>query len=589
MLGFVVPFVARLASSAPERFGRRFGVVYALNTFGAVLGAVAAGAWLVPWLGTARTLSALALLAALASLYVLARGVPRELRVRALGAATLLGLAGLAVGHGADPVRRFLLSRVNPGSVLSYEEGRVQTVAVLQEDDDQRLSYLRMVTNQTSLTGTHLYARRYMTLLGHLPAIFGNEARRANVICLGTGMTAAAVASYPGVERIDIAEISPAVVAAAPLFREASEAVLEDPRVALHVEDGRHVLLAGRQPWDLITLEPPPPRDSGVVSLYSTDFYELGRERLSPGGVLAQWIPLHSQSQDEIRMLVRSFVEVFPHVLGFLPVERELILLGSDLPLTLSEAALAERLAPEPVRRSLARVGLAEPEALLATALLDREGLLRLAGEAPLVSDDRPRVEYFARYGRRPSPPQAAPLAAAPLPLERLVDGPVSEGFRQRFERARRALLAALGSVWAFEAGRPAEGKQLILGALLLRPEDPYLLWAAGLSDEHLERMRRRAESHPEDRRGWQVLGEALMHRNRVGEAVEAYRRALALDPNDVETLLPLGVILAESTEMRAEGRRYLIRVLEIAPAHPRAEVVRRLLAALDGRESGAP
>jgi tetratricopeptide (TPR) repeat protein len=286
---------------------------------------------------------------------------------------------------------------------------------------------------------------------------------------------------------------------------------------------------------------------------------------------------------------VRSFVEVFPHVLGFLPVERELILLGSDLPLTLSEAALAERMAPAPVRRSLARVGLAEPEALLATALLDREGLLQLSGEAPLVSDDRPRVEYFASYGRRPPPPPVAPLAATPLPLEGLVDGPVSEDFRQRFERARRALLAALRSVWAFEGNRPAEGKQLILGALLLRPGDPYLLWAAGLSDEHLERMSRRAGSRPQDRRGWQALGEALMHRGRTEEAVEAYRRALALDPQDVETLLPLGVILAESTANRKEGRAYLLRVLELAPAHPRADVVRRILAALDGLESGAP
>jgi tetratricopeptide (TPR) repeat protein len=421
-----------------------------------------------------------------------------------------------------------------------------------------------------------------MSLLGHLPAIFGNEPRRANVICLGTGMTAAAVAAYPGVERIDIAEISPAVVAAAPLFREASEAVLEDPRVRLHVEDGRHVLLSGREPWDLITLEPPPPRDSGVVSLYSIDFYELCRSRLSPGGVVAQWIPLHSQSLEEIRMLVRSFAEPFPHALGFLPVERELILLGSDLPLSLGETALAERLAPGAVRRSLARVGLADPEALLATALLDREGLLRWAGGAPLVSDDRPRVEYFASYGRRPSPPPVAELTREPLPLERLVDGPVSPGFARRFETARRALLATLGSVWAFEQGRPGEGKQLALRALLLRPGDPYLLWAAGLSDEHLVRLRARAEARPDEALGWQVLGEALGHRGRAADSVAAYRRALALDPDDVETLLRLGVLLAESPAHREEGRGFLLRVLEIAPGHPRASVVRQILAQIE-------
>jgi spermidine synthase len=435
-----------------------------------------------------------------------------------------------------------------------------------------------MVTNQTSLTGTHLYARRYMRLLGHLPAAFGSPPRRTFVICLGTGMTAAAVAVYPQVERIDVAEISPAVVDAAPHFREVSDSVLEDARVRLHVEDGRHILLAAREPWDLITLEPPPPRDSGVVSLYSRDFYELCLRRLGAGGVVAQWIPIHSQSGEEIRMLVRTFARVFPHVLGFLPVERELILLGSNESLAIEVTELADRLAPKSVRDSLAPIGLDDPAALLATALLDREGLERFAGEAAVVTDDRPRVEYFARFGRRPPAVPAAPLAAEPVPLEALVAGPVSEEFRARFEAARRGLLALLGSAWLHETNRPQEGDRLATMALVYRPEDPYYLWAAQLTDEHLRRLRHHVDASPEDPRGWMLLGRRLGDRGRLAEAAGAYRRALALAPDEPEALLRLGVILVESSEDREEGRALLLRLLDLVPGHPNAPLVRRIL-----------
>ncbi len=578
-LGFVVPLVARLAAFAPQRLARRFGLAYALNTLGAVAGTILAGLLLIPAIGTARTLGALSLLASVAALVTIYGAVPASGRRRTLSAVAALAALGLILGWGTDPVRDRLLGNFRGKSVLAYREGPVQTIAVIQENNLQQLDFLRLVTNQTSLTGTHLYAKRYMRLLGHLPLLYSREQKRALVICLGTGMTAAAVASHEQVKELDIAEISPEVVSVAPLFEDVSQGVLRDPRTKLLVDDGRHVLLASNRPWDIITLEPPPPRDSGVVSLYTTEFYELCRRRLMPGGVLAQWIPLHSQSEAEIRMLIRSFLDAFPQALGFLPVERDLLLLGSDRELRINPETLAEALAEKSVHDSLQEIGLASPSALLATAMFGRRQLDAIAADAPPVTDDRPRVEYFARHSRRPPLPPIAGWTKSLLPLEELLeDSSVPPDLESSFAQEQGALLEALRGAWLGEAGQVARGSQQQLAAYGMRPDNAYFAWAAGVSDAHIARLRARANERPEEAAGWRELALRLTQKGESDEAVAIYRRALAANPRDTETLLQFGVLLMGPGQQPAEGRALLTRLVKLAPGHPAAAAIRNRL-----------
>ena len=70
--------------------------------------------------------------------------------------------------------------------------------------------------------------------------------------------------------------------------------MLHDPRVAVHVNDGRqHLQMQPRAAYDLITLEPPPIVHAGVGALYSREFYALARTRLKPNGFLSQWLPVY--------------------------------------------------------------------------------------------------------------------------------------------------------------------------------------------------------------------------------------------------------------------------------------------------------
>ncbi|MEN5302883.1 fused MFS/spermidine synthase [Pseudomonas sp. TWI628] len=416
LLGAAFPLVLRLAVE-PGQVGRDVGTVVALNTLGGIVGVMLVGFVLVPQLGLVRTLSVLAVLAAVVGCLAMWRGraVHKGLRVAILGVA----LTTLVVG-GLTPTQRLaeLLPGARSGQLTFYKEGRGGTVAVVSQQRPGG-TFNRLYIQGVSNTGDAMPSLRYMRLQALLPLLIHNrEPRSALVIGFGTGITAGAMLRYPGLQRPVVAELLPEVLAAAPLFN-GNYAAVSDPRLEIRLRDGRRELLRSSERYDLVTLEPPPPSASGVVNLYSRDFYALAASRLEPGGIVAQWLPLPTQNVDDTRSLVRSFLDVFPHASLWTTEFHETLLIGSLEPMQLDVARISQRFAQPTVAGALAEVGVGSVEALLATWLTDREGLLRFAGDAPAVTDDRPRIEYApwvrAREITRVLPPLLALRTPPPL------------------------------------------------------------------------------------------------------------------------------------------------------------------------------
>lgn len=518
-LGAIAAIVGRLSGGAPATIPAGFGIAYAANALASGAGALVAGLVLLPALGATGTLQVGGAVALAAGALVLVRtGTFRE-RTGAAYAALLLVALGAAAGR--EPVRATYARWFGGSRLVAVVEGPVQAVAVTAESTDQFLEFRRLVAHRTSLAATHLASQRYMRLLGHLPVLLAEEPRRALVICLGTGTTVAAVTAHRELERIDVAEISPEVVALVGRVHPAGAAALADPRLRLHVEDGRHVLLASAKPWDVITLEPPPPADAGVVSLYTEEFYALTRARLSPGGVVAQWIPLQSSSLEEVRMLVGAFARSFPHAAAFLPLERDLVLVGSDRPLARPLATWQERIGATGVAASMHEVGFGDATSLLAAAIADRDALLRFSASAPALTDDRPRVE------RRVATllaglPDVRELRRSPDPTASLL-----EGTDPRIRDARHALDLLRAAEDARERGETRLATELRENAYLARPDDPYFRWAARVSDAHLARFVADATRRGNDPRAWASVGEKLRLRGDDAGARAAFTRAL--------------------------------------------------------------
>src|SRR5262249_5414937 len=225
---------------------RDWGRLYALNTLGAVAGALLTAWLLLPNLGFARTAWALGGLLVVTALPL----CPFRWQVGAIAAGlAALGLAGtFESGIGRE---RTLSGVTAPGyQLVAYRESPDSTVSVLDVDGRRWL----LVDGFSASDETK--ASHYMEWMGRLPMLFHPEPKRALVICFGTGQTANAV-RHEGPEHLDIVDISRAVFDMAGYFP-TNEGVLGDPRVRAVVMDGRAWLRRTDEQYDVITLEPMP-------------------------------------------------------------------------------------------------------------------------------------------------------------------------------------------------------------------------------------------------------------------------------------------------------------------------------------------
>ena len=298
-LGAAFPAVLRLAGADGRHTGRNVGVVVALNTAGGIAGTMLTGFVLIPALGLigstrhagchergARTICCYQAVAP-------CRAHHRAGRFSPLASASML----LAVLTPKDRLAQLLPRTRSGGEIVFYDESPGGTVAVIEQRVGKR-SNRRLYIQGVSNSGDTMTSLRYMRLQALLPLLIHNgQPRTAMVIGFGTGITAGALLTYPGLERRICAELLPPVIRAAPLFK-GNLGAGSDRRIEVRLRDGRRELLQNPQHYDLITLEPPPPSAAGVVNLYSADFYRLAAQRLRPSGIVAQWWPLATQNDE---------------------------------------------------------------------------------------------------------------------------------------------------------------------------------------------------------------------------------------------------------------------------------------------------
>jgi spermidine synthase/MFS family permease len=411
--GMALPLAVRVFSGDAERPGSAVGTVYAVNTFGSIAGALAAGLWFLPALGASRSLAVLATCGAVSGAAAAAVAWGRDPKVWiSMAVACACALAILRPpAPFAEAFSRPQRSRDTLGPTLFYKEGATDTVAVVSRgygfrDPDAK----SVLVNGISMTATVKRVWRYMAAEGHLPALLAPQPTRGLVICVGTGITLGALASHESVTAIDAVDLSESVLAALPVFDRENRSASRDPKVNIVHADGRHFLELTDRRYGVITVEPPPPIVAGSVHLYTLDFYQLCRAHLEPGGVIAQWLPLNSQSLASARATAKTFLEAFPYAQLWQPSIRDAVLVGSDRPLQLDTDRLRSAYAAPRTNESLTAAYFETPEALLGTYLLDRNGIAQWAGDADVVTDDRPWIEFFRRYGANMTDPEIGSL-----------------------------------------------------------------------------------------------------------------------------------------------------------------------------------
>ena len=385
-LGMSFPLAVTLFTAGGQRVGGRLGSLYAANVFGAIFGALAAGFLLVPVLGSNATLTVLAVLNLLAAIAILSTDASSRVQVRLSAALASLAIVGLLCVLAPRAYAAVLAARFPGEQILWSEEGLETTVTITRDQDD----HLRMYLNHHHQANDADWMVYFHRMLGHLPMLVHPAPREVLVVGLGGGATAGATTRYEGAQ-ITVVELSRSVVRGAEWFRDVNYAVTERPNLDMLVDDGRNHLLVSGRTYDVVTADAMFPAQAGSTNLYSVEYFRLVRRSLEPGGVMLQWVNADIPEPEQ-KIVIRTFLQVFPHVTLWLDGS---LLVGSDQPLD-RNLPWVDRIFQQPIARgALSQMNIRSGDDVRKLYRADRAAIEAYVGDGPVITDDRPRLEYF--------------------------------------------------------------------------------------------------------------------------------------------------------------------------------------------------
>jgi spermidine synthase len=448
---------------------RAIGRVYAVNTFGAILGVIVAVHGLIPLLGLKGALLGGALVDILLGIYLLRR--PRgELAFSWPGFATVIaGLAAfgiVAAGVRMDPLRmaagvyRDGTARLSADTKIRYYgDGKTATVSVIEWNGRMLLRTNGKTDASVSLQGPPTDDEPTQVLLGALAIGANPQAKRVAVIGMGSGITSATLLSTPTLQRIDTIEIERRMADGAKQFGERNAGLWTDERSHFVFDDAKAWLARSSAPWDIIVSEPSNPWVSGVASLFTTETYERIAKHLAPGGVLVQWIQIYEVDGALLSSIFRALVSHFPHYAVYKGGPGDLIIVASRdrVPVVDATALFKHR----ELGSMLRKVGVTGPADIDARWRGDSRvfNALLAAFDAPVNSDYQPYVDLNAARTRF-----------------------MQADFRPMFETSvgPHPMLEVLGAVVPRTAGSESALGLALAAGLAAAPETPV-----ALSPEH--------------------------------------------------------------------------------------------------------
>jgi spermidine synthase len=390
LMGLAFPIGLHIWTRGAESKGHeaaRIGTFYSLNVAGSIFGSLAAGFLLLPYLGSRTSLLMLAGVTFLTGLLLLALSeLGRSLRIG--GAVTAIAVFGGAVFMADDPFDHFVAQRY-PGHKVIWKEEGVEATVVIHEHRSGEL-VLSLNGNHQASTGASMVATH--KTIGHLPMVLHPGAREALVIGLGGGATAGAVSLHGA--NVEVVELAEAVVKGAAFLKEANEHVLDRRNVRIRVDDGRNHLLLTRRKYDVVTADVILPIYAGSGNLYSAEYFTLMRNVLQPGGMVLQWV---AGTDAEYKAIARTFLSVFPNT----TVWRDgTLLIGTLEPFKLRREDFEWKLQVAGRATGLRALGIDSFEKLCDQYRAGPGELAAFVGQGPLLTDDRPLVEYFLSLPR---------------------------------------------------------------------------------------------------------------------------------------------------------------------------------------------
>ncbi|MDE0009550.1 MAG: fused MFS/spermidine synthase [Candidatus Poribacteria bacterium] len=581
LMGASFPLVTKIYTGNERQLGRSIGNVYAVNTVGSILGAFCAGFILIPLLGIRPSIVLMvALNTGIGCLLVLRGGQRTEtggtlLQGISIGMPILnAGLAVILLLTLNQPL--FLKSAIfktqRPGDTLvDYNEEVDATVTTLK--DDEAVYRLYVDTNQAA--DASRWDSPSHRVIAHLPLLLHRRPKRALVVGFGMGLTSYSITQH-GV-RVDAIELSEGVISAAQKhFTHVNGNVFESPLFNYKINDGRNHILMTKTKYDMISTGIIHPLVSaGSSNIYTADFYRLCRRILSEDGIMCQWVPLHRLPEAHYKMIVRTFIEVFPHTtLWYKYTPDFVILIGTPEPLRIDYKNFLARAQIASISEGLAADDL-DGLSLLDSFMMGPETVREYVGPGPIHTDNRPRLEFFRGADLANTTTQnvkgMAEYRGRVLPYLVNYGSTLAEmkAVRQTLDTYFRATQKLILGQIAYASAQYQNAATLMNEAVELNPVDETIRYnfgvVAGLiregEQEELQQIERQVQQamaqNPDDLQGHLHLATLYEMQGELGKATRELEEFLRRDPSRSDIYLLLGPLYERQERYREALRTY--------------------------------
>ena len=347
LMGMNLPLIFNYLRSRGLFLSQTVGRIYAINTFGSVLGSLIGGYALfffLNWDGVYRFNLVLIALT-LPFIALLTAGAARR-KTRFAASAVAIAVVFLLPGWDdekflpspsmitrpppqAESIEPSVESLRDRGSLEFAYHGPAAHIGVVNIDGAPQLHI-----NGNPNTSKGDWELRAMNAI--YPLSFVDQPERAFVVGLGGGLSASIFAEFDSIREVTVSEIAIGAIKALPYFDVQNDDFTEQPyydKVDFVAADAIKVLRSAKQPFDIIVSEPNHPWVAGVENLFSAEFLTIVRDRLTEDGVYCQWFPLFQSEPGAVLAILNTFRQVFPEVRAFSTGGGTLSILASKKPL----------------------------------------------------------------------------------------------------------------------------------------------------------------------------------------------------------------------------------------------------------------
>ena len=451
--GATFPLAVRILARRTEDAAPAAARVYAWNTFGAIIGALAGGFVLIPAL---RFEGSIQLAVAASAALALAAAVLLERTYRGISIAVgAIAVATIATFWPPAPwavLRASPLHINNAGRMLYYGVGRSASVVVLEQNGVLAFRTNGLPEALVEMTGA---APKVSGEKWLVPLAILTRPDTGSLLLIGYGGGVVLDDIPASVKRIDVIEIESRVIDANMATRSLRRHdPLGDQRLNIIINDARASLNLTDRRYDAIVSQPSHPWTAAASHLYTREFLLQSRAHLTDNGVFVQWMNLSFIDESLLRAFAATVLDVFADARLYRPDPFTLVFVaGKGL----------DRNRPLPAE-AFPRFGINTPEDVFVALAADGHALRRLSKGTPLITDDRNRMATAGAWQTGQSmTPEAADRLLAPYDPVRLVSNPAL-GLQPGYV-ARR-----LGSLTATHAGARARLDTLASGLDLSSP-----------------------------------------------------------------------------------------------------------------------